>query len=101
MVSVPSKGVDGFEVGHVPDDVVVEEDAVAAEHVTRVGDQAACLARVVHLGQARDGGTTIAGEVQGDQYLRRTSLTTFGPAFISGSGEIKLVARSPGGDLST
>src|SRR5689334_9078298 len=34
-------GVDRFDVGHVPDDVEVEQDAVAAEQVAGLGDDLA------------------------------------------------------------
>jgi len=35
--------VDGLKVGHVPDDVVVEQDAVAAEQVAGVGEDRPAL----------------------------------------------------------
>ena len=47
-------GVDRLDVGHVPHDVVVEQDAVAAQQVTRLGDHLAGLEGVVHLGQRGD-----------------------------------------------
>jgi len=31
------EGVDGLDVGHVPDDVEVQQDAVAAGHVAGIG----------------------------------------------------------------
>src|SRR3954454_8317152 len=50
-------GVQGLHVGHVPHDVEVEQDAVAAEQVARLGHHLACLAGVVHLG---NGGYRVA-----------------------------------------
>src|SRR5580693_7658830 len=50
------EGVNGLQVHHVPHDLVVEQDTVAAEHVTRVGGYRAGLAGVVHLGQPGHGG---------------------------------------------
>src|SRR3954451_1041441 len=47
-------GVDGLDVGHVADDVVLEQDPVAAEQIARLGDDLPRLARVVELGEARD-----------------------------------------------
>jgi len=45
------EGVDRLHVHHVPHDLVVEQNAVAAEHVARLGGYRAGLAGVVHLGQ--------------------------------------------------
>src|SRR6476659_5827907 len=42
-------GVYRLEVGHVPHDVVVEQDSVAAEQVPGLGDDLAGAAGVVHL----------------------------------------------------
>ena len=47
-------GVDDLDVAHVADDVVLEQDAVAAEQVARLGDHLARLARVVELGEPGD-----------------------------------------------
>src|SRR3954471_24799088 len=47
-------GVDDLDVAHVPDDVVLEQHAVTAQHVARLGDDLPCLARVVELGEAGD-----------------------------------------------
>ena len=55
------EGVDGLHVHHVPHDLVVEQDAVAAEHVPRLGGYHAGLAGVVHLGQPGHGGGQPAG----------------------------------------
>src|SRR5664279_5283330 len=63
---VPSddEGLDGFgalvgvqclDVGHVPDDVVVQQDPVAAQQVPALGEDLAGPAGVVHLGQRGDG----------------------------------------------
>src|SRR6266700_6167596 len=48
-------GVQRLDVGHVPHDVEVEQDAVAAEEIAGLGDDLAGLAGVVHLGDGRDG----------------------------------------------
>src|SRR3954466_11424037 len=53
-------GVDGLDVGHVADDVVLEQDPVAAEQIARLGDDLPRLARVVELRQAGDGGGGVA-----------------------------------------
>src|SRR5690349_4120004 len=50
------EGMDRFHVDHVPHDLVVKQDAVAAEHVPRLGGNRAGLAGVVHLGQPGHGG---------------------------------------------
>src|SRR3954468_17358355 len=47
-------GVDDLDVAHVPDDVILEQHAVAAKQVARIGDHLAGLARVIELGQAGD-----------------------------------------------
>src|SRR5664279_2159070 len=63
---VPSddEGLDGFgalvgvqclDVGHVPDDVVVQQNPVAAHQVPALGEDLAGPAGVVHLGQRGDG----------------------------------------------
>src|SRR5690349_2981303 len=48
-------GVQGLDVGHVPDDVEVEQDAVPAEQIAGLGHHLASLAGVVHLGDGRNG----------------------------------------------
>src|SRR3984885_2318271 len=45
------EGVDRLQVHHVPHDLVVEQDAVPAEHVAGLGGDPAGLAGVVHLRQ--------------------------------------------------
>src|SRR4051812_29375088 len=50
----PFEGVDDLDVTHVADHVVLQQDPVAAEQVTRLGDHPARLARVVELRQAGD-----------------------------------------------
>ena len=57
-------GVDDLDVALVADHVVLEQDAVAAEQVARLGDHAARLARVVELGQAGDRVGQAAGRLQ-------------------------------------
>src|SRR5512138_212393 len=48
--------VQRLDVGHMPDDVEVEQYAVAAEQVARLGDNSPRLSGVVHL---RDGGDRV------------------------------------------
>ena len=50
----PLIGVQCLHVGHVPNHVEVEQDAVAAEQVPRLRDDLARLAGVVHLGDGSD-----------------------------------------------
>src|SRR6516165_7091476 len=47
-------GVDGLNIGHVPDDVVLEQDAVAAQQISCLGEDFAGLLRVVQLAERRD-----------------------------------------------
>jgi hypothetical protein len=51
MVSVPSKGCTASMSGHVPDGVEVQQDAIAAEQVTGLGEHTARLRGVVQLRQ--------------------------------------------------
>src|SRR5690349_12694052 len=55
--------VDRLDVAQVPGDVVVEQDAVAAEHVAGVGEDGPGPFGVVHLGQ-RDPGHRVLALVQ-------------------------------------
>src|SRR6478609_1307966 len=48
-------GVDGLNVRHVSDDVVVEQDSVAAQQIPGLGDHLTGAAGVVHLGDRGDG----------------------------------------------
>ncbi len=50
----PLVRVDRLDVGHVPNHVVLQQDSVAAEHVTRLGADLTGLARVVELREPGD-----------------------------------------------
>jgi hypothetical protein len=50
----PLVGVDGFHVGHVLDDVVLEQNPVSAQQVAGLGEHLAGLDGVVELAQRRD-----------------------------------------------
>src|SRR4029450_5292500 len=52
-------GVDRLDVDHVPHDVEVQQDAVAAEQVPRLEDDLPGLAGVVHLCDRGDGAGTL------------------------------------------
>ena len=97
IVSVPSKVWIDLDVAHVADHVVLEQDAVAAEQVARLGDHLARLARVVELRQPRDGVREPAGRPPGARAAcsRAACAVTSASIFTSRSWTIWKRAQRP------